>query len=380
MNKLWRLAVIIIPSVLFILTAVFMYLGIRSLDTSIDTLRGIIEDQEEEESAVEVFEPVTVDHHYPLSGYKILLSDDIYGEIWIPVLENVPLSTHPLTRLQKLPDGRMTSYNEKGECNVLTGIDISAHNEVLSWDRVKADGIDFVMLRVGVRKYGSGKVFADEKFQEYYRGAKNAGLKVGAYFFSQAINEDEAVEEAQLTAQQLQGLELDFPVVFDWEIIYDEGETARTDNVPCDVLTDCTIAFCENIKAWGWQPMIYQNKRTSLFKLDLPRLQDYPFWLAEYRPDPSFVYDYDMWQYSCTGEVDGIIGNVDMNLSFYDYSQPGAPAIVNGKPVQTTAADTTAPADTTETAAQTTTSAAETTTSAPDTTTSAPDTTAGNQE
>ena len=90
--------------------------------------------------------------------------------------------------------------------------------------------------------------------------------------------------------------------------------------------------------------MIYQNKRTSLFKLDLPRLQDYPFWLAEYRPDPSFVYDYDMWQYSAKGTVDGIKGEVDLDLSFYDYSQPGAPAIAAGEP-----ADGTSPADTTDT-------------------------------
>ena len=116
-----------------------------------------------------------------------------------------------------------------------------------------------------------------------------------------------------------------------------------SEDVPCDVLTDCTIAFCENIKAAGYQPMIYQNKRTSLFKLDLPRLQDYPFWLAEYRPDPSFVYDFDMWQYSATGSVDGIKGEVDMDLSFYDYSLPGAPAIAAGEP-----ADGTSPADTTD--------------------------------
>lgn len=343
MRKPFRIIFAAIPSIAFFVTAAALSYTLHESNQTIDTLRAMIAVQGEEPD-VPVFKPVPVDHHYERAGYKILLSDDTYGEIWIPVLADVPLSTHPLDLLKEQEDGRMISYNDKGQVNALTGIDISEHNEVTDWNKVKADGIDFVMLRVGVRKYGSGNLQKDRKFEEYYYAAKDAGLKVGAYFFSQAVNEDEAVEEALLTEEVLYGLTLDFPVVYDWEIIYDEGETARTDNVPCDVLTDCTIAFCENIKAAGYQPMIYQNKRTSLFKLDLPRLQDYPFWLAEYRPDPSFVYDYDMWQYSATGSVDGIKGEVDLDLSFYDYSLPGAPAIAAGEP-----ADGTSPADTTDT-------------------------------
>ena len=183
-----------------------------------------------------------------------------------------------------------------------------------------------------VRNNGGGVLKTDDKFLEYYQGAKNAGLLVGAYFFSQAISEEEAVEEAVLTAQQLEGLDLDFPVAYDWEIIYDDEDGARTDNVPVDVLTDCTLAFCQNMEAFGYRAMIYQNKRTSLLKLDLPRLQDYPFWLAEYGDGPTYIYDYDMWQYSCTGTVDGITGAVDLNLCFYDYSQDGDPEIVLDPP------------------------------------------------
>lgn len=364
MNKPLRIAAVIIPSAAFLVTAAALVITVSRRNATISTLRTMIEVQNEEPAETEpYFEPVNVDHHYPLSGYKILLSDDTYGEIWIPVLEDVPLSTHPLDRLKEQENGRMQSYNESGQYNALTGIDISAHNKVTDWNKVKADGIDFVMLRAGYRTYGKGVLNKDEKFREYYDGAKAAGLKVGAYFFSQAVTEEEAVEEAQLTAEQLYGLELDFPVAYDWEIIYDEGETARTDCVPCDVLTDCTIAFCENMKAWGWQPMIYQNKRTSLFKLDLPRLQDYPFWLAEYNDGPTFIYDYDMWQYSCTGTVDGIVGAVDMNLCFYDYSQEGAPAIATDAPDMPETTDTTdttdTTADTTETTTTTTTTTSE---------------------
>lgn len=284
------------------------------------------------------YETILVDRFYERAGQKILLSDDVYGEIWLPVLEDVPLSTHPL-ELLKEEDGRMVSYDKYGSINAMTGIDISVYNSVYDWDAVKADGIEFVMMRVGYRTYGGGEIKADTAFQDNYKAAKEAGLLVGAYFFSQAISIEEAIEEAVFTAQQLEGLELDFPVVYDWEIIYHDPDGARTDYVPVDVVTDCTLAFCQHIESFGYQPMIYQNKRTSLFKLDLPRLQDYPFWLAEYGDGPTYIYDYDMWQYSCTGTVDGIEGAVDLNISFYDFSRENDPPVI--RPVEDSTTTTT---------------------------------------
>lgn len=302
-----------------------------------------------EVSAEDSFEPVEVDHHYPLAGYKILLKDETFGQIWIPVLEDVKLSEHPLELLTQEGE-RMYSHDREGRLNAVTGIDISAHNTVTDWEAVKADGIDFVMLRVGLRTYGGGLLREDEKFKEYYEGAKAAGLKVGAYFFSQAVTEEEAVEEAALTAKMLNGCELDFPVAFDWEIIFDDTDGARTDNVPVDTLTDLTLAFCQNIENLGYQPMIYQNKRTSLLKYDLPRLQGIPFWLAEYGDGATYIYNYDMWQYSCKNTVAGIEDKVDMNLCFLDYSAEGNPPFAiddpDYKPQET---DTTGTTDTTET-------------------------------
>ena len=213
---------------------------------------------EEESSKVE-FAPIDVNHYYERLGQKIYLSDDTFGQIWLPVLSEVPLSQHPLENMVQQPDGRMASFADEKTLNAMTGIDISTHNIVSDWNRVKEDGIDFVMLRVGYRGYGvdTGTIKADDKFKQYYRDAKAAGLKVGAYFFSQAITEEEVVEEAVFTAEQLKGCELDFPVVYDWELIFHDNE-ARTDNVPVETLTDATLAFCENIKAFGYQPMIYQ--------------------------------------------------------------------------------------------------------------------------
>ncbi len=267
--------------------------------------------------------PAEVDHHYELSGHKIFLQDPTYGQIWLPVLADVPLSTHPNERLKENPDTkRMHSFDEAGNHNAITGIDISAHNTVTDWNAVKADGIEFVMLRVGNRTYGGGEIRGDVKFHENYKAAKAAGLKIGAYFFSQAISEEEAAEEAIFTAQQLEGLSLDYPVAYDWEIIFDDEDGARTDQVSVDTLTNCTLTFCQNMEQFGYQPMIYQNKRTALLKYDLPRLQEYPFWLAEYGDGPTYIYDYDMWQYSCKGTVAGIEGDVDLNLSFVDFSKP----------------------------------------------------------
>lgn len=296
----------------------------RKTIKSMTAMQQQINDYNSTTTTTVTYESILVDRFYERGGQKILLKDEVYGQIWLPVLEDVPLSTHPLEQLKEEND-RMVSYDSYGSINAMTGIDISVYNEVYDWDAVKADGIDFVMMRVGYRTYGGGQIKKDTAFQQNYKAAKEAGLLVGAYFFSQAISIEEAIDEAIFTAQQLEGLELDFPVVYDWEIIYDDD--ARTDAVAVDVLTDFTLAFCQHMESFGYQPMIYQNKRTSLLKLDLPRIQDYPFWLAEYGDGPTYIYDYDMWQYTCTGTVDGIKGAVDINLSFYDYSKEGAPAI-----------------------------------------------------
>ena len=257
------------------------------------------------------------DNYYKLSGKKILLEDGTYGEIWIPVLENVPAFSKNIDQL-KSRNGRKF-YVEDSKITSLLGVDVSVHQDNIDWAKVKESGIDFAMVRLGYRGYGTGEAQLDENYAENIQGARDAGLDAGVYFFSQAITAEEAVEEANLVIESLDGLDVNYPVVYDWEIIYDD--TARTDNISVDVLTDCCVAFCETIKNAGYTPMIYQNKRTSIFKLDLNRLNDYDFWLAEYNTEPTYYYDFDMWQYTSTGRVPGIEGDVDLNISFKDYSK-----------------------------------------------------------
>ena len=232
-------------------------------------------------------------------------------------MENVPAFSKEIDQI-KTRNGRKY-YLDGSDITSLLGVDVSVHQENIDWQKVKESGIDFAMIRLGYRGYGSGEAGLDENYAENIQGAREAGIDAGVYFFSQAITVEEAVEEANLVIESLKGLDINYPVVYDWEIIYDD--TARTDNVSVDVLTDCCVAFCETIRNAGYTPMIYQNKRTTIFKLDLNRLTDYDFWLAEYGSEPTYYYDFDMWQYTSTGSVPGIDGDVDLNISFKDYSK-----------------------------------------------------------
>lgn len=313
MKSAIKTILIIIEAILIIfltISVVFLY---RGRDKAVETM-GTADTVTDSEESVE---RKVNDNYYKLSGKKILLEDGTYGEIWIPVLENVPAFSKNIDQL-KSRNGRKF-YVEDSKITSLLGVDVSVHQDNIDWAKVKESGIDFAMVRLGYRGYGTGEAQLDENYAENIQGARDAGLYAGVYFFSQAITAEEAVEEANLVIESLDGLDVNYPVVYDWEIIYDD--TARTDNISVDVLTDCCVAFCETIKNAGYTPMIYQNKRTSIFKLDLNRLNDYDFWLAEYNTEPTYYYDFDMWQYTSTGRVPGIEGDVDLNISFKDYSK-----------------------------------------------------------
>ncbi len=198
----------------------------------------------------------------------------------------------------------------------LLGVDVSAWQETVDWQQVKDAGMDFAIIRIGGRGTTEGGLYSDSYLQANYEGARAAGLKVGGYFFSQAITAEEAVEEANYALELIRGLELDMPVVYDWEYV---DETCRTANLDARTLTDCTKAFCRTIEDAGYEAMIYFNKDQSHKQMFLDELTAYPFWLASYTTQLDYPYKIDMWQYTDTGSVPGIEGNVDMNLLFtYD--------------------------------------------------------------
>lgn len=242
-----------------------------------------------------------------------IYATDVNGE-YVPIHKDVEESILDPMQFQLDENGRM-QYND-AEFTVVNGIDVSVFQGEIDWNRVKSDGIDFVMLRVGFRGYGSkGVMEEDGKFRENYLNAKNAGLDVGVYFYSQAINETEAREEARFVLEILKDIKLDYPVAYDWE--YVDYAEARTDNMSSEEITLCAKAFCEEIKAAGREVIIYFNREIGYFEYDLNTLKDIDFWLAEYSHYPTFIYKFSMWQYTDKGTVDGINSDVDLNICVF---------------------------------------------------------------
>ena len=201
------------------------------------------------------------------------------------------------------------------------GIDVSAHQGEIDWAAVAGDGVEFAILRIGYRGYSAGALNLDGQFEANYAGAREQGIDVGVYFFSQAISEEEAREEARQVLAWLEGKEIQCPIVYDWEHI--EEDTARTDSVDGETVTACARAFCEEIREAGYDPMIYCNGMLGYLSYDLTQLGDYPLWYAEYEDYPSYAYEVTIWQYTEAGTVAGIQGTVDRNIWFQaDPEQP----------------------------------------------------------
>ncbi|MBQ8000946.1 MAG: glycoside hydrolase family 25 protein [Ruminococcus sp.] len=247
----------------------------------------------------------------PLTNYGL-------GDIAIPAIEGVPLSTYKDENFVT-DDKGFKHYYQDGELCSYVGIDVSAYNGDIDWQAVKASGVDFVMLRIGGRGYGAeGVMYEDSYFKSNLRGAKAAGLMVGAYFFSQAVSAQEAVEEAEYALSLIGRVSLDYPVAFDWEIM--EGvDEARTENISPQTLTDCARVFCDRIKKAGYTPALYTGSQLAYYKYDLGQLSDIDIWYAFYNDTPALYYNYMIWQYSCTGQVSGIQGDVDLNICFKNY-------------------------------------------------------------
>ena len=225
------------------------------------------------------------------------------------------LMPYPLTDLTAADfgyvDGVFTCVTR--EC--LMGIDVSKYQGKVDWEQVKQAGYDFVMIRVGYRGYGkAGTMRPDDWAKRHYKGAKEAGLQVGAYFFSQAVNEEEAREEALYALELTEGWELELPIVYDWEYI-EEGRAAEVD---IDTLTQCAKAFCQEISDVGRRTMIYVSPWFGNLHLD--QLEDYPQWLARYTDVLDYPYRFEMWQYTSSGTVPGVEGPCDINILFpYDW-------------------------------------------------------------
>ncbi len=256
------------------------------------------------QSALETLRPLYPDDVVLVSGGKYH---------FVPIQRELAQHGYVQENLQVLENGRF-QYLENGQVVSHMGIDVSKYQGKIDWEKVAADGVEFVFLRLGLRGYESGKLVEDETFQTNIQGALAHGIKVGVYFFSQAVTEAEAVEEANFVLERIAPYQIDCPVVFDVEKV--GSSTARMYQLTPQERTNVTIAFLDTIEAAGYKSMFYHNMETALLLLELERLENYDKWFAYYGEDLYYPYAYGVWQYSEKGSINGISGEVDMNIAF----------------------------------------------------------------
>ncbi len=241
------------------------------------------------------------------------------NKMWVTLHEDVPAND---LLPEDFTEGRYTG----SAYTVYDGIDVSEHQGLIDWEAVAAEGIDFAIIRAGYRGYSEGGLFVDDYFSENMNGAIENGIDIGIYFFSQAISPEEAVEEADFLVEEMLSLytheTFALPIFYDWESI--GNDSARTDGLEGEIITECALAFCARLEELGYTPGVYAYRNLGYFSYDLPRMTHLAWWVAALNDYPDFYYKHSFWQYSITGAVAGIDGDVDRNMMFVPNAEPEA--------------------------------------------------------
>ena len=246
------------------------------------------------------------------------VSDGAGGTMWVDEIEN--LAVFPLDQsLFSVENGRADYAG--ADCALRLGVDVSDHQSEIDWQAVADSGVEFAIIRCGWRGYSAGGLNEDADFRRNIEGAQAAGLDVGVYFFSQAVSIAEAAEEALYTLELLEGYDLQLPVFFDWEKI--GTDAARTDEVPGETVTAACLEYCRLIESEGYDAGVYMYLNLAYFTYDLEQFAGITIWMGDPGYAPEFYYDHDYWQYSFTGAVPGIEGEVDMD-AIYQRTEPEA--------------------------------------------------------
>ncbi len=273
---------------------------------------------EETEAPAESAPPQEVAEEDPSTDGRHTLVENADGsQEWVLISPYLPKHDYDFTKLVCQSD-RM-KYYEDGTQKSYEGIDISEIQDYVDFTKVKQSGIDFVMLRAGARGYGTGQIILDEYFGDNLKRATDAGLDVGVYFFSQAISVEEAVEEANTVIGNLGEYTISYPIAYDMERII--GDASRTDSLSKSERTEIAKAFMDTVEAAGYKALLYGNKEWLIKQIDMSKLTAYDVWLSQAADIPDYPYKFSMWQYSREGTVDGVMGYVDLNISFVDYSE-----------------------------------------------------------
>ena len=273
-------------------------------EASQEILEGIKASLTAGETTVETLRPYYPDELVVVSGGTFH---------FVPIQKDLRLNDYTQENLNILETGEY-QYLENGQVTSHKGIDVSKHQGEIDWQQVAADGVEYAFIRVGLRGYGTGKLVEDEYFEQNITGALSAGIKVGVYFYTQAINEEELMEEANFVLEKIAPYRIECPVVFDVEKV--SGDDGRMNSLTVEERTNLTLLFCQTIENAGYKPMIYHNMEMGALLLDLAKLENYDKWFAYYNADFYYPYQYEIWQYTDNGTVNGIDGPVDLNISF----------------------------------------------------------------
>ncbi len=224
--------------------------------------------------------------------------------------DDIFVSPYDWDKLETDDRGRV-SYVDGGQTLSRAGIDVSSHSGTIDWKKVAADGIDFAYVRVGYRGTVEGNIAEDTSFEKNFREAQEAGLDVGVYFFSEAINEDEAIEEAQFVMGKLGSTVTRYPIAFDMEP--SSSGSDRISSLSKAKRNAVARAFCRELASHGQKAIVY-GSRSDLSNYELDDLIDYGFWFADYSSRPQMSLRMGIWQYSDSATVDGIKEKVDLDL------------------------------------------------------------------
>lgn len=246
--------------------------------------------------------------------YLIVASSGTYH--WVDINEDLDMHNYNIDNVTV--DEQTGEYKYVVDDNIISrkGIDVSSHQGDIDWKAVAEDGVEFAFIRAVYRGYGSGALVIDEKCLQNIAGAQAEGIEVGVYVFSQAITKEEVVEEADTTLALLEGVNLDLPIVYDVEKL--TFNDARMNNLTVDERTDIALEFLQHVQDAGFSTMIYHNTEMGALLIDMTRLTDYDKWFAGYNREFYWPYDYSIWQYSEKGKVNGINGDVDLDLWLKD--------------------------------------------------------------
>lgn len=252
-------------------------------------------------------------------GKHTLVTNRDGTDEWVLISPYLNKNTFDFTKMEE--KAGLKRYMENGKKISYVGVDVSKQNGNVSFAGLKAAGIDYVMIRLGGRGYSTGQISLDEKFKENIEAAIEEGLDIGIYFYSQAINQEEAIQEVNFVIQNLEPYKgkVKYPVAFDMEFV--ANDEARIDGLSREDRTNIATSFLEGVKAAGYIPMIYGDKEWLIKEIDLAKLQNYDVWLTQETDIPDYPYQYAMWQYSTKGVVNGINGSANLNICFIGYSQ-----------------------------------------------------------